>query len=87
MKFAIACIASILTSTVYGLVPSINAREIVDLEVCSQNYSSQCNLVVNSVFINDSRHVQLVVLLPFLSSEHSAQYKSTTSTRLTLWNF
>ena len=33
MKFAIVCIASILSSTVYGLVPSI-VREIVDLEVC-----------------------------------------------------
>lgn len=36
MKFAIVCIGSILTSTVYGLVPSI-VREIVDLEVCCKN--------------------------------------------------
>ena len=34
MKFAIACVASILTTTVYGLAPAINARENVDLEVC-----------------------------------------------------
>jgi len=92
MKFTIAFIVSILTSSVYGLATAPIAREDANIEVmlaklCIKGWRLTIRLII------DSRHAQVppelvvILVMPCLSYEHTVQDNSITSTRQTLQNF